>query len=252
MKLKIGHCSMQYSDTSRQMKHDAEALFSRNYDWITGTEAGEGAGPLGDHLYRAAKRHGYKFHLPRQNDSWIAVNKDMIDSDYHRHYRPVIPSSRELGSSKAFGPKGVASVEFNNNKIGEVNIAASHYLPGGNVIGRQSIHGGVNHYEWNRQLAREIGLFARKAGRGKALAFYGGDQNIVDKFNDTFFGYPLISCWDELNKYPNTGHGNIDLIAKFSRDGRTTCRGARVYRDKQLKLFTDHFLVEAVYRVRNL
>jgi hypothetical protein len=99
-------------------------------------------------------------------------------------------------------------------------------------------------------LAQAIGALAEEKGAGNALVFYGGDQNIVDRTYDTFLGQAdLTSCWDELQRWENTGHGNIDVIASYDRDGRVRCLKATVLDDTEFPLFTDHWYVEAIYGI---
>ena len=65
-------------------------------------------------------------------------------------------------------------------------------------------------------------------------------------------GGPLTSAWDELGIYQNTGHGNIDVIASYDRDRRVRAEHIQAFPDSDFPLATDHFLVEAWYRVRRL
>lgn len=66
---------------------------------------------------------------------------------------------------------------------------------------------------------------------------------------DTFFGQPLTSAWDELNRHESTGHGNIDVIASYNKDGRVKALDIVALDDKEFFLHTDHFLVEATFQV---
>lgn len=272
--LKAMHASLQFSDTPAQQTQDVTDLFERAKKrgvwFITGTEAGPGAEPTSDLLASIGPEHGYRVWVPSNlkkgslqggwaTDSWVAVRQDLIKKgSWDKGYEPAIPGSRALyeqaGVDAEFprwGPKGVVWVSFENPEIGRVGVAAAHYLTQGRSPKGQPIKG-VDHYAWNKVLAAEIGDWAREHGKGSALAFYGGDQNIVDRTDDTFFGQPLTSAWDELNKYENTGHGNIDVIASYDGDGRVEAKAVRALDDDEFFQHSDHFVVEAEFRVRRL
>jgi GH25 family lysozyme M1 (1,4-beta-N-acetylmuramidase) len=259
----VMHASMQFSDTTAQHQHDVEKLFARahkrNVAWITGTEAGPGAKGIEDRLDKVGDEAGYRFFKPKApTDSWIAVNRELITKgSWSQGYTPVIPGSAQLekagevpNTAKRWGPKGVVFVGFEAPELGQIGVAASHYLT--DARSPRSPY-----WEWNRKLGIAIGEWAIEAGRGKALAFYGGDQNMADSKNkepqgDTFFGQPITSLWDELERWENTGHGNIDVIASYDRDGRVKGAYSRALDDRELFLHTDHFLVEGGFDIRVL
>lgn len=268
MRIRVAHISLQFSDNDKHTTHDLEKLFaraeSRKYCWITGTEAGPGSGNTGDELVRIGKEHGFRVWVPSHKvkdgpeaatDCWIAVRKDIIEGDWKTDFEFAFPGSGQLNmdlDGRHFGPKGVVTVHFDSSvpELGAVNIGAAHYITGG----RQK---GSNEWELNEKLGKKITSWARRVGKGRALVFYGGDQNMLDRANDepqgdTFFGGPLTSTWDELRKWQNTGHGNIDVIATYNRDGRVKALRTFVLDDSRFHLFTDHFLVEAVLEVAPL
>lgn len=219
------------------------------YDRVTFTEVAKDRATL----RRIAKQRGYRVHAPKGTDTAVAVKKTLIKGGWRTGMVPVIKrTGLQLGSTRPFGPKGIAWVSFETADLGRIAVSAAHYLTGGRAPGKQSIHGKLNHYLLNLQLARAIGAWARAQGRGKNLAFYQGDQNIYDRLADTFFGEPLVTSWDELEKWPGTGHGNIDVIARYKRDGRVTAVQARAYNDTKVPLHSDHFLIDTVYRVEHL
>lgn len=266
MRVRVGHASLQFSDSSKQHTHDVEKIFdravNRKYAWLTGTEAGPGAGNTGAELVRTAKEHGYRPYVPsrqedgisRHADCWIAVREDLIGSDYKRDFRYVIPGSGQLADKldlkgKRWGPKGLATVSFqsSNVELGRVSIGAAHYLTGARNPNSEF-------WEWNDKLAAEIGDWAREEGKGPAIVAYGGDQNMHDGRNnqpqgDTFMGEPLTSVWDEIGKWPNTGHGTIDVIATYNRDKRVKALNGQAFNDKKFFLHSDHSLIEAVLQV---
>lgn len=247
--LQIAHASMQFSDTPDEKKRDAERIFDRasrkGWSWMTGTEAGGGSGPLRELLKTNAQDHGFRFWMHPAQDSWFAVDRKLIAGGWDTYYERVIP-----GEARKHTAKGVLAVGFETAELGRVNLIACHFLTKGRPSAKDPAY--RQHVAENAKLAKRIGTYAKKVGAGTALVFYGGDQNIVDRTDDTFFGQPLTSCWDELNKYPNTGHGNIDVIASYDRDRRVRALGAWAYDDRDFRLATDHFLIEARYSVRKL
>lgn len=266
MRIRVGHVSLQFSDTDKQHTSDINRIFNRavarRYAWITGTESGPGAGNTGKELVRIGKEHGYSLWVPSQQadgvasqaDSWIAVRKDLIEGRMKKGFDFVIPGSGAMKDlmdigDKSWAPKGVTHVTFEstNKDLGRVSIASAHYLTGAKSPKSP-------YWEWNQKLAEAIGDWAREQGKGPALVFYGGDQNMADDKNaepqgDTFFGENLTSTWDELKKWENTGHGVIDVIATYNKDGRVKALNTTTLNDREFPLHTDHFFVEAVIEV---
>jgi len=270
--VKAMHASLQFSDSPKQQEQDIRDLFerakTRDVWFVTGTEAGPGAEPTGELLLSMGKAAGYHVFVPSERDKgagsstdcWVAVDSERIKKGtWKTGYEPGIPGSKALYIEQGlpgdglprWGPKGIVWVSFENGDIGPVSVGAAHYLTKGRSPKGQPIKG-VDHYEWNKRLAGEIGDWAREHGKGNALAFYGGDQNIVDRDDDTFFGQPLTSAWDELKKYENTGHGNIDVLASYDGDGRVEAKAIRALDDDEFFQHGDHFVVEAEFAVRRL
>lgn len=258
--LKVAHASMQYGDTNAQHTHDADTILGRGYDWITGTEAGPGSGNLPAALRKAGREHGYRVFIPkRPTDCWVAVSKELIAGRPWKRMRtgyiPVIEGSSASGDPHRYGPKGVVWAKFPTDELGDIAVASAHHLTKGRFPGnekRTRPNDPVDHYGENRALSLALGDWAKRAGKGKALAFVGADTNMVDRTSDVFFGAPLTTAWDELERYENTGHGNIDVIASYDRDGRVRAKSVRALDDRELFLHTDHFLVEARYEVELL
>jgi hypothetical protein len=277
MRVRLAHASLQFSDTDKQHTADIEKIFdrcvSRKVAWITGTEAGPGSGNTGKELLRVSKEHGYRAWVPaeqskgngRATDCWVAVREDLISGGWKRGFEKVIPGSQELykdagvdpDSTPRWGPKGLVHVSFNSEVFGSrIAVGSAHYLTGARSPKDANIKG-VDHWEWNEDLANAIGDWFRKEGQGKNLAFYGGDQNMADSKNDepqgdTFFGANVTSVQDELKKWANTGHGPIDVIATYNKDGRVKALDVVVLGDKKFFLHGDHFYVEATVEVAPL
>lgn len=238
--VKIAHISMQFNDTELQMRVDAKRIFKRaraqNYAWITGTEAGGGS-PLREILRTTAHEHEYRFYSPRGSDSWIAVAMKEAHRDWVTRYDKVID-----GVANKHTDKGIARVSFFNNELGHVNVFTLHLLTHGAKPGEPN-------YEKNALLLSSLGKHVVVAGKNKNLCFYGGDQNIQDRTDDTFMGKPLTSAWDELGIYEGTGHGVVDVIASYDYDKRVSAITCRSLDDSEMYLHTDHFLIEAEYQV---
>lgn len=274
MRVRVAHVSLQHSDTNRQISHDVEKVFERlekkRVAWITGTESGPNAGNMGEELVKNAREAGYRPWVPsvqsdgrgQHSDCWLAVRKDLVVGDWDAGFIKAFGGSQELYRQRGinpdetprWGPKGLVYVGFNSvPKLGRVNIGVAHYLnkaqhPNHSTVNR------VNRWELNEDLAGVVGDWARRVASGRGLAFYAGDQNMNDSKNrtpqgDTFFGEKFTSLADELKRWQNTGHGPIDVIASYDKDGRVKGRDFDVYGDKEFFLHSDHFYMEGTFQV---
>lgn len=238
-RLEMAHCSMQFSDTTKQMRSDVEKIFDQGYHIITGTEAGAD-NPLSRILPAHAKKVGFKLHLVR--DVWVAVDKRLVTGGWKTGYVPVIESAEGAGKHT---DKGVGWAGFDNQYLGTITVGVAHLL----TRGREP--GDVN-YRFNKRFGRVWEEWLEQFGKGTDLAFAAADQNIPDRDHDTFFGADLTSSWDELGRYENTGHGNIDVIASYDKDGRVKAKRVRALDDREFHLHTDHFLVESSFDIELL
>lgn len=234
------HTSMQYSDSPEQIEADVERIFKRGKQFLSGTESADA--PLPDLLLHAASRHDYFLH--QVNSVWVAVKKNLVDNPgkMRTGYVPAIQSFEGAGKH---GDRGIVWLSFPHDDLGRITHGCSHYLTRGRRPGDPN-------YNLNKRLANAIGDWAREKGDGDAIVTYAGDQNIPDRTEDTFFGSPLTSFWDELGRYENTGHGSIDVIASYDRDGRVEAKDIRALDDTEYPLNIDHFLVEGKATVRHL
>lgn len=240
------HASLQFSDSKTQKESDAEKIFARatkrKIAWITGTELGGGNEVGRAAIKSAAEASGYRF-VFKGGDCWVAVEKSRIKGGFKADFEKVID-----GKSGQFTDKGVLSVTWDDTILDRVTVLTAHYLTKGRPNSKDPQYG-VRLPE-NTLLAQAIGAKAKEAGKGPALVFYGGDQNISDRTDDTFLGEPLTSTWDELQKWENTGHGNIDVIASYDPDRRVKAAYVRALDDKEFHLHSDHFLVESGFDVQ--
>lgn len=271
MRVRAAHASMQFKDSTSKQVADQMRFFDlavqRRYAWITGTEAGPGAGRQGQNLIEIGADHGYRLWVPsvegvdkeaRSTDAWIAVREDIIGGNWKQEFDFVIPSSKDLDEEmnlprgKRWGPKGVVSVAFDCAlPLGRINIGASHYLT-------DAHNPKSDYWEWNQKLADAFGKWARRVGKGKNLAFYGGDQNMHDARNrdpqgDTFMGNPLTSMADELRDWQDTIPGRpIDVMASYNADSRVRAVAWNVLNDREFRLNMDHYFCEGLYNIEPL
>lgn len=270
LRVDVMHASLQFSDSAAMHTDDITRIFGRAKDrkvaWITGTEAGPGAGNTSDELLRIGEIAGYRMWVPSSRkkgkpgwatDCWLGVREDLITpGSWGQDYLPAIPGSSELIKDpewakiighKRWGPKGLVTAEWVHPLLGQMGLGAAHYLT-------DARNPSSPYWDLNKNLAAVISKWGVEAGRGAALAFYGGDQNMADNRDtepqgDTFFGGPFTSASDETGQRESTGHGQIDVIASYDRDGRVTARYWRALDDKEFPLNTDHFLTEAGFDV---
>lgn len=239
----VMHASMQFNDSDAQKRSDIGDIFERaekrKVSWITGTEAGEQ--PMRSIIKAFATEYGFAVHTWR--DNWICVRKTIIARDSWDHGDVFVAKASETA-----GPghdSGFPWVQFRHLDLGVISVAAGHYPTKGASPGDPN-------YQINRRYAKAIGDWARTHGDGLKLAFYHGDQNVDDRKLDTFYGQPMLSLWDELGKHESTGHGNIDVIAHYTKDTRVTGAYIRALDDTEFSQFADHFVVEGGYDIEPL
>lgn len=246
--LRFAHMSMQFSDPLKQQTADIEKVFAQGYDVITGTEVGKNFLYVRSELRRVAKEQGYFYSGPRDYNTWVVVKKSIVAHDSWKS-----GATLALKGSASFTPKppgkwgrrGLVWGQFSlGGNYGVVSVGAVHYVTRGGSGKRKTA--------LDKAYAKVIGLWGRRHAAGSKLAFVAGDMNLIDRKTDVFYGQPFVTCWDDLEEWPNTGHGNIDVIARYKPDARVKCIGARVLDDRKFFLHTDHFLVEAEYRIASL
>jgi hypothetical protein len=236
------HCSMQFSDNTKQKQADAAKIFtradSRTVSWLTGTEAGLGASAdLRAALKKEAGLHGYRFVV--KNDVWIAVDKAMVTKgSWDDGFIETLGANT---GSQRFTNRGILWVQF-DSKIGTISVGCSHYMTHGRKPSDE-------YYAANTKLTRAIGEWGKVHGAGKKICFYGADANIPDRTDDVFRGQPFTTLADELKDWQNSGHGSIDIIASYDADKRVKGKYFRVLDDKEFHLNTDHFACEGGFEV---
>jgi hypothetical protein len=238
LRLRLAQASMQFSDTARQQAHDVNVVFGRGYDIIMGTESGPD-NALHRLVGRAAPDSGYRLSAFRAH--WVAVREELIAGGWRKGYWPSVESTEGAGRHP---DRGIAFASFKVHGFGRITAGAGHLLTHGEKPGDPN-------YRLNTRYTGDIAEWGREWGEGSGIVFYGGDQNSDDDKNDTFRGRPFTSCWDELGKYPDThGKRTIDVVASWDADRRVKAVRARSFKDRQVFLNTDHFLVEAEYEIK--
>lgn len=241
-RLHIAHASLQFSDTTTQWRHDTRTIFGLGYHIIGGTEAGENR----NWQILRQEAHGRGYVIDRYKSNWLAVHSDQVRGRVKWVHRTVADNDQVVGRGHDSNYI-TGTFTHANPRVGGITAMTSHYPTKGQWY-HPAPSRRVN--TWiTRKMGRVTSRTLAQMSRGRKLGFYTGDQNLSDRVVDTFSGGPLTTCWDELGKWPNTGHGNIDVIASFDGDTRVKCLSARALNDKTLFLHGDHFLIEAVYEI---
>lgn len=241
VKLRMAHMSTQFSDTGAQKLADAMKVFARGYDHITGTESYEANGRAA--LQKAATKYGYFLFIPPHQGGWVAIKKTQA-SNITTRYTRVIKGNGE------YSDRGTVTISYRHAKLKRrVRVTTAHYVTKG-----QPYPPNQQRLALNRRYAEQIGkendeVTARKDG---TACFGGADFNIDDERANVFLTRSprSLTCWDELARWPATGPGGGTIDAIWSqKDQPSALVGARVITDSGLPLATDHYLVEAEYRV---
>jgi GH25 family lysozyme M1 (1,4-beta-N-acetylmuramidase) len=267
----VVHAPLQFSDSPGEHTRDIGMIFDRcarrGVRIIGGTEAGPGANNTSEELVRIGAGFGYRMWVPSaqrkgpgsSTDCWVGVREDWIVGDFwETGFERLIPGSGELYKAAGvnprgkprWGPKGLVWASW-DSPLGRWTHGEGHMLTKDRGPGKSTI-GGVDHHRWNTEFTRGIAVWGKDKGRGSALVTYGGDQNLNDREVDTFRGGPFTSLADELEKWVNTGHGPIDVLASFNNDGRVEAAYWRALNDRRFPLHVDHFLCEGGLDVKHL
>lgn len=250
VKLLTMHFSLQYSDTAKQQTYDAEKLFKLAVDnkagmrasWVTGTEAGET--DLWDIVRTAGVAAGYRMHRSRGN--WIAIDREIIKKGSVTQGDVFVMDNDEVVGHGHDPDFPWVTFEHKTPGVGVISVSAVHYPTHGQTPKAP------NHWV-NQEYAKKLGEWGQEASAGNKLAFVQGDFNMPDQHAiDLFFGEPFTTYGDELKKWPNTGHGPIDAMATWDKDGRVKVLSYVVLDDKIFFLNTDHFGIAGVIEVKLL
>lgn len=235
----LGHLSGLYSLSPSQWVHDVETVFARRPEWVSGTELDDKDDWLA--ARSAAQKAGYR--IVRFKGNWVAVRQDVICKGSFRKIGITVIPREELRIKGA--DRSLMVVMFDHKVLGPTAVLASHYPVNGRPTGapsrRVNLHG-------TKLMARAIHAQMAVLETLGFTPWYGGDQNIDTEVDDSFFGAPVVVCWDEVKRYPVTlGRSTMDVIARL-KSSRARCLKARAFTDKQLPIFSDHRYIEARYR----
>ena len=249
MELKIAHISLNVFQSDAKREADIRKVFARGNHIITGTEAGTGRNNHGTAiLRRVAPEFGYVVHASNTYDTWVAAKKSLISFGYMSGEHYIMPRAKKVRPKPpgAWGPKALVWMRFQVAGIGTISVGSVHYTT------KKGVGGAVKKRYYDLKFVRAIREWGRAKSAGAAISFIGGDFNLRARAGWFYGKAPYVSCWSDLKKHPNTGHGNIDGIARNRTDTQVKCLSARVITDKELHLNTDHFLVETVYKVQSM
>lgn len=250
----LQHTSMQFSDTHQAHQDDADKVFdiaSRRNVWIaTGTESGDTKRNHDLHDLLKVSAHDHYFDIFLQpHGEWVAFNKKFFEYFRSEYMGPFIPGTHGLTPAQgAHSPRGVTvgSAQPTKADLGTVSMGVAHYLTARSIVKSGS----------NLPLVKGIAAYGHKYGNKSGIAFFNADANMNDDRVDVFMGKPFTTIADELHKHPAT-HGisthrgtAIDIIASYDPDGRVRGKSYEVYDDSDIKLHTDHFMLHALYSIR--
>jgi hypothetical protein len=236
--VRVAHMSCEHVDSLSDLKSDLNKVFAVGYDWITGTEIIRGSDRAAV-LKDRASQHGYKAIV--YCSVWVAVKKSRIREWKNDGWVHVVDANAGKGNHTE---RGIAWGKWEDKHLNRiVCVGSAHYVTkGGNPD--------APNWNLNKKFGPKIDNWAKNHGEGSNIVFYGGDQNTRDDKRDTFHGACMVSSWDELKKWPTTHGSNcIDVIAHKAGDSAVTATKSRHWSDGDLKLFTDHLLIEATYTI---
>lgn len=245
-KLKVQHTSLQFSDKVAQHKHDVHAIFESGGDFPikTGTEAGPGPGGTNNKelLIAAAQEHHHIINFA--GDSWIAVDRAIVQPG-SAGKDDVFLVSNDMQQVSRGSDRIMATISFDHVEpgVGRIHYGAVHYPTKG------AQPGDPNH-DMNIICARKISEWMAKAGVGADLAFVNGDFNMQDRILDVALGHNFTTMADELKDWQNTGHGAIDGLCSYDRDGRVSAKSFNVLDDSEFFLFSDHWMCRGVWEIQ--
>lgn len=243
--LRTQHTSLQFSDTPKQQAHDVEKLFAKGerFPIKTGTEAGPST--TQDHnrrlLRKFAKEFDHEIHFGAGN--WVAVDRGIIVPGTFTRNLIFVAKSHELVGKMRDRVMPVVSFEHKVKGVGRIHQGAAHYAKNGAKPGDPN-------YLINKRYALSIYKWMLEVAGGSDKAFVNGDFNMNDRSLDWFHGLGITSMADELKKWQNTGHGPIDGMASFDKDGRVKAHAFNVLDDKKFFLYSDHFACRGTWRIR--
>ena len=243
--LRMQHTSLQFSDHVDQHEHDVKTLFGQGqaFPIKTGTEAGPGPGGTNNKELLVHYAEEYHHAINFAGDSWVAVDHAIITPKSLKK-EDVFLVSNDMQQETRGSDRILATMSFEHVKpgVGTIHIGATHYPTKG------AKPGDPNH-DMNIICAEKISKWLAKVGHGADLAFVNGDFNMPDRTLDFALGGNFTSMADELKAWQSTGHGPIDGMCSYDRDGRVSAKHWNVLDDSELKMFSDHFACRGVWEI---
>lgn len=232
--MRLQHSSLQAQDNANQQDADVRALFGHAVAagnvLALGTEAGSSR--LADSLKAEANRRGWWCYVHGSGE-WCAFDLGWASQVAHGWVGPVIPSSSRHSA------RGVCWVTCRpKGGGGDVSAGVVHLLTAKSL-----------EVEPNPNANKELQAAARQWAVDKGpRSFVTGDVNMSDAKKNVWGGPELTTAWDELGQWPDTHEGGpsyaIDVISRLT-SGPYRFTSARAYSDADLKLYSDHKLIEA-------
>lgn len=242
--LKVQHTSLQFSDGPAQQEADVKTLFETGHAFPikTCTEAGPETDYY-DLLQEYAHMYQHRIHIMRSNV--VIVDKEIIKRGSWRTDEIMVEPTGNVAGPGHDSAFPVVTFDHADARMGTISYAALHYPTHGWRPGDPNI--------WvNKKYAKYVAREARKLGKGQDLFFGAGDFNMPDRKLDWFFGRPLTSMADELNRHQNSGHGDIDGFFSYNRDGRVKAKWFNVLDDNELPMFIDHYACRGAWEITHL
>ena len=244
--LKHQHTSLQFSDGRELQIKDVEQLFKKGkaFPLKSGTESGKETASR-NALIECAKDYGHAIKFGQSN--WVAVDRSIVKKRSLKSDTVFVVSNDKLVGPQHDRDFPFISFTHVDARLGRISVAGFHYSTKGRLPGDPN-------NDTNELYARKIAEWMRKVARGTNIALGAGDFNMVDKLEkqDWAFGHPFTSMADELGKYKNTGHGPIDGFVSFDKDGRVKAKKFQVLTDKDMRMFSDHYVCRGTWTVRHL
>lgn len=244
----LQHSSGFVFDSTRNQLEDAKKIFSTGAHVMSGTEAGPGAKEYDQALRAAARKNGYLFFRPNPQDCWVAIHKDLrVPGTVIKKGCPIIlPRGRSVGDPHPYSAKGVPWLQVVTPFGGlPLTMTGGHWLTKGRWPGQaqeDKPHDPVDHYAANTKMAHRTAKLCERKIQNGGWAFNGSDTNLIDRTKDVFRGGDMVTCWDEVKSWPNTGHGNIDVLA---RHGKCKAKFKSARTMPELDLNSDHLPITA-------
>jgi hypothetical protein len=235
--------SMETFNSAKVRQNDIHKVFRRAHNRevmaVGGTEVGK-ADSI-EALGEACADYGFRLYVSRT--VFMAINIRMIDGQsWEQGFIKSVDSSEGDGQHS---DRGLLWVSFDSVfDIGRLSFGETHFLK----HGRQKKD---PNWRLNNRICDDIAAWGRERGAGPDKAFVFGDVNDIDNKHDVFRGGPFTTFGDALEKHPNTGHGPIDVMAKYDRDGKVVPAYWRAQDDSEFPLGTDHYLTEGAVDVES-